>query len=657
MEKIKHLIDSILSECSGKAAYDWVQKITLYDRIKGSHGYQSMSTKIMTHLKSSGLDEIKHHVYPFDGISKTWDWPVSYSSTIKSGELWVVAPEKKRICRYLETPMCVISQSKSCDIQTELVDIGTAEMLDKIESGSLTGKIIMMTGSMWVNHKSVEKTGAVGAIVYPDIERVQSAVEAHLWEIIMPVGDEIQASGFGFSISYMQAQYLKKLLAKGKVKVHAKIDAQLGPGELELLSCAIWGTQKHEEEIIFCGHLCHGKPSANDNASGAAGILEIIRTIQQLIKDNTLKRPKRTLRFLLMPEFMATIPWMKEHEKRVKNAVACINLDMIGEHQLKIGEPLNITCASFTTPTIMGDMLSHIAGIIADHPKGVAVEGSKPCMNYRISPFAGGSDHVPFNDPFFGVPSCAFCHKDPYYHTSFDTLEMCDPTKLQRSMSIAFTCGYILADMDESWIKSIIPLLSPHRYARRGKVLSLLYKTEQFKNFITDEQKYLFGKALLYALKEYETISLEKLVSSCDVDLSTSTMLAQLKNEIKQWHDLQLNSWKTSIFKTLQIKEPIPTNPYPIVLTKNYDGPFDYYKIPALESEPVYKDYESITDNTGLGELFLDTLFLFEKYQSFEMTAAFLSMEYNIIFSPSKVENLLLFIQKKGWISINYTKM
>ncbi len=74
----------------------------------------------------------------------------------------------------------------------------------------------------------------------------------------------------------------------------------------------------------------------------------------------------------------------------------------------------------------------------------------------------------------------------------------------------------------------------------RGNILALLYRTEHFKDFITDAQKYLFDKTLLCALKEYETSSLAKLVSSCDVDLSTSTMLAQLKNEIKQWHDLYL---------------------------------------------------------------------------------------------------------------------
>jgi len=270
----------------------------------------------------------------------------------------------------------------------------------------------------------------------------------------------------------------------------------------------------------------------------------------------------------------------------------------------------------------MGDLLSYANYLIADHPQGIAVEGSKPPMNYRIAPFAGGSDHVPFNDPFFGVPSCMFGHKDPYYHTSFDTLEMCDPTQLQRCMAIALTCGYILADLDEFWIESILPGLSTYQYARLGKIRHLLQKVQESSDFSTDKKKYEFGKALLDARKEHEILALEKLVPICNITDKIGTITDQLQKEISQWYDLQLAQW-TAVFKDKEICNTSSEPDSPIEWNKHYDGPFDYYKIPGYESEPVYKDYNSLAKSTGFGELFLETLFLFEENQSFEKTAAF----------------------------------
>ena len=108
-------------------------------------------------------------------------------------------------------------------------------------------------------------------------------------------------------------------------------------GNLEVISTSIQGNKNPKQEVIIVAHLCHPFPGANDNASGAAGLLELARALKHLIDKNKITPPKKTIRFLWVPEFNGTVPWMKYHEAKMKNVLGCLNLDMIGEHRLKIG--------------------------------------------------------------------------------------------------------------------------------------------------------------------------------------------------------------------------------------------------------------------------------------------------------------------------------
>jgi hypothetical protein len=129
---------------------------------------------------------------------------------------------------------------------------------------------------------------------------------------------------------------------------------------------------------------------------------------------------------------------MKYHEPTINNVLSCLNLDMIGEHRLKIGCPLEINLAPHSTPSILNDIASLFIEKIADHPKGIAINGTKVPMSYRLTSFEGGSDHVLFVDSYFGIPSIMFGHEDPYYHSSMDTVEYCDSTEWKRVIGMEF---------------------------------------------------------------------------------------------------------------------------------------------------------------------------------------------------------------------------
>ncbi len=122
-----------------------------------------------------------------------------------------------------------------------------------------------------------------------------------------------QPGRFAFLISSRRAQEVKALMKRGPIRVRAAVDAELAPGSLDIVSGLIPGTAAGGEEVVISAHLDHHKPGANDNASGSAAILEMARTMRNLIEAKRLPPPQRTIRFLWVPEYSGTWAWFSRH--------------------------------------------------------------------------------------------------------------------------------------------------------------------------------------------------------------------------------------------------------------------------------------------------------------------------------------------------------
>ncbi|MFZ2055081.1 MAG: M28 family peptidase [Candidatus Aminicenantales bacterium] len=101
-----------------------------------------------------------------------------------------------------------------------------------------------------------------------------------------------------------------------KITVEGNIETQTYPYDLENVICVIPGTEPDSGEAIFSAHLFEGivKQGANDNMSGSAAVLEVARTLQTLISEGRLPRPRRSIRFLWGPEFSGTSLWVKDNQ-------------------------------------------------------------------------------------------------------------------------------------------------------------------------------------------------------------------------------------------------------------------------------------------------------------------------------------------------------
>ena len=517
MKEISKFIEIVLDEVSGKYAFDWVSKISQYNRVVGSQDYHAIVEKVMKELGTFGLDEIKLHKYPADGKTKTWEWITTQSWEITSGELRLIEPKNEILCRFQDIPMCIVGRSKSCDVNAELIDVGKGVSEEDFEDLDVKGKIVLMEAPRIIIPTLYAEKGALGVIVYPDSKRAAGCKGMTIYNRFPAIAEDLEKTTFGFSIPYEQALYLKELLNNGLVKLHAIIDAKVYNGELEVISAAIRGTEKVNEEIILTAHICHPAAGVNDNASGSAGLLELARSLTVLIKKNILNPPKHTIRFLWVPEFHGTYPWVKEHEQIVKNALFNINLDMIGEHPLTVGNPCNICLGPYSRPSILNDIIQYFTKIIADHPKGVAINGTQMKMRYRIVPYSGGSDHGVFVARPICIPGIMIGHEDPFWHSSLDTIEKCDSTELKRVISIVLCTSYIFSILDKDTLISIWPIIEENFYTRLGKLKNLTFTLsdkliqESTTSPVLNNEIFSLEKSLIKAFVMYEKSLLDSI--------------------------------------------------------------------------------------------------------------------------------------------------
>ena len=237
--------------------------------------------------------------------------------------------------------------------------------------------------------------------------------------------------------------------------------------------------------------------------------MEVARAIKSLIDCGKIGRPKRTIRFLWVPEITGTYFWMHKHLERVKGQLAVINLDMVGEHPVHCGYPLNLIKVPDSVPNYLNDLVSYLLEYVADHPKGVEpLEGWKAGINYRVEKHCGGSDHICFTDSFFGIPAIMFYNPDQFHHTSLDTLDKVDTSKLQRVGVVAGAATLVVANADEQSAVALATLTRGRGYARIGEAASEVMEELLYISVSGSENlSFKLGTAYVRGMRKIEIVA------------------------------------------------------------------------------------------------------------------------------------------------------
>jgi hypothetical protein len=460
----------VANELSGSVAKSYVAGITRYHRIQGSPMFHEAAEHVKAELKKMGIKDVRIEQYPADGKHAYWTYTSPIGWEAREAELTMVEPENKLLASYHDIPQSLHTFSKGTSkdgVTAELVDVGSGVADEDYKGKKVKGRIVLATGRATVVHEqAVERRGAVGIITdsmpyeFPGVRESIDVPDAHAYQGLWPTSKNLRKLAFGFSLSKRQGNQLRKLLRSGKaVKLKAVVDARLFPGHEDVVTAVIKGSERPGEEVFVVGHLCHPKPGANDNASGSGAMLEVARTITSLMRSGKIKRPRRTIRFLWVPETLGTVAYLAGHDDIPQRFLAGINLDMVGEDQDACGSTLNMTKTPDSLPSFLNDYMADVfhRSLRSVDPQ-VAV-GLATKFRFSVGTFSAGSDHAEFTTSTTRVPCVSFTQwPDKYYHTSMDTIDRVSEDSLRRIGWIATVGTLELANADPEQVLLMIAL-------------------------------------------------------------------------------------------------------------------------------------------------------------------------------------------------------
>lgn len=351
-------------------AYNRMLAVTIGARVAGTDTGAQAGDYIAQQFARNGLT-IEKQAFPFSG----WE---DHGTQVQ-----MTAPEN----RILDAR--AIQYSPAGKIEAELVAVGGLGNESDFGKVDVKGKIaLVQRGTLPFSDKAAnaQKAGAVATIVY------NNAPENFQGTLRDPGAIPVIA------MSGRDGQAIIDLMAQGAVKI--KIDSDTA--NVQRTGRNILGTQRGtNDSIIVLGGHCDsvevGK-GANDNGSGMAVLLELVRVLSQ-------KQTKHTLVFVAFDaeelgligsrHYVAGLP-----DDTRKKIVAMLNFDMLagGDGPLLLG----------------GD------GKVGKVARDAATTLNIEARNFRLGNNAG-SDHQPFQA--IGIDTVFFSRDYNLLHTPQDTFD------------------------------------------------------------------------------------------------------------------------------------------------------------------------------------------------------------------------------------------
>jgi len=472
--KIRDLLHESLS---GELAKEHVIQISRHHRIQGSRGYRDAAQYVLQQLRAYGYTEKDATIesYKSDGriVYQTWQSPSGWD--ISWGELRMIEPYEERIVGYPEIAMSVMTYSNAGDVTAALVWVGGGTSDEDYKGKDVAGKIVLATGYGGEVHRlAVLKYGAKAVVCYLDDDRAKDHPDMLQYTGMWPKTEELERVTFGFNLTNRQGEKLRDLLLSGKkVVVRGQVKGiGLESYFMDVVVARLRGSEKPDEEIVLSAHLDHPKESANDNASGSAALLDIARTLKELTDSGRMPKLIRSVRFVWVPEWNGTMPYIDAHPELVGpelggKFLANLNMDMVGENEELLHSKLIMTRTPNSIPSVLIDVMENMAQM-TDALNIRTPRGSLSEFNYRIVPYSGGSDHMMFIDR--KIPGVMMVHGPDYtHHTSDDTPDKVDPVELARSEMIAAGTVVFLSNLATNEALDLVYLAGANAMQRVGQ--------------------------------------------------------------------------------------------------------------------------------------------------------------------------------------------
>jgi aminopeptidase YwaD len=473
---------AIHAEVDGVAALETVRELGRFHRVQGSPGFAAAAELMKRKAVAAGLSDAAIERFPADGKTKYAHFLSHVGWTPVSATLEEVEPRQRLIESFPDLPVALADYSQDANVTAALVDVGRGTSPADYEGKDVRGKIVLADGPLPTVHRlACEERGAAGFLSdFPNQATPWSGDDRDLirWGHLSPYQPN---NRFAFMISKRQAAELRERLASGaRVVLRARVDAKMVPATYDVVVATIPGTDPSAGEVVVTAHLCHESAGANDNASGSAAILEVARALAAAIRRQTLAPPRRTIRFLWLPEITGSQAYLVRHPEVVARLVGGLHMDMVGGLLATTKGTFHVSRTAETLP--------HVANVVAEawfdqvvaasqryaegmNPTGYAEgtgdayagfvwpPGSREMLLGDVRGINMGSDHEVFQAGGFRVPMVYFHdYPDITIHSQKDQPENLDATKLGRVAYLGAGVVYTLAALPDSEVPRLLAL-------------------------------------------------------------------------------------------------------------------------------------------------------------------------------------------------------
>jgi aminopeptidase YwaD len=446
-------------------------------------------------LRRAGFDGARLVIekFPADGRTRYAHFVSYYGWNPIEATLDEVRPRPGRVSSFPELPVALADYSQDADVTAELVDVGRGTNPKDYAGKDVRGRIVLADGPLpQVHELAVIGRGAAGFLsAFPNQTTAWSGDDRDLvrWGHLSAYETR---NTFAFMLSKRQADEYRRRLAAGEtITLAAHVRAKMVPATFDVVNTAIEGSDPSAGEVVLTAHFCHESAGANDNASGSAVLFEVARALQAAVARGALPKPKRTIRFLWLPEIAGSQAWLIRNREVARRPgampvkfVAGVHLDMVGGLLSTTRGTLHVSRSAESLPHVVNEIaeafLQQVCAVSAKYAEHggdsssafVWPPGSREALLADLRGVELGSDHEVFQDSSFAVPMVYFHDwPDVTIHTNKDLPENLDATKLGRvaymSAGIAWTLA-ALPDVEAPRLLSLVAANAEARIAAAG---------------------------------------------------------------------------------------------------------------------------------------------------------------------------------------------
>jgi len=472
---------AIHAAVDGNAALETARELSRFHRVHGSPGLAAAAEHVRKKLLAAGMSDAAIERFSADGKTRYAHFVSYLGWNPVSATLEEVSPRPRLVEAFPDLPVALADYSQDADVTAELLDVGRGTEAKDYEGRAVKGRIILADGPLPLVHRlACEERGAAGFLSdFPNQTTAWSGDDRDLvrWGHLSPYQT---ANRFAFMLSKRQAGELRSRLARGeKIVFRARVVAKMVPATYDVVVATIPGTDPSAGEIVLTAHLCHESAGANDNASGSAAILEVGRSLQSAIRGKSVPRPRRTIRFLWLPEIAGSQAYLIRHPEVVRRLAAGIHMDMVGGLLSTTKGTFHLSTAAETLPHAVNDIARAWFDDVVRASSRYAERGGDPYGGLVWPPgsreaFLGdirslemGSDHEVFEEASFRVPMVYFHDwPDVTIHTNKDQPENLDPTKLGRVAYLGAGVAWTLAALPDAEAPRLLALAAANAEGR-----------------------------------------------------------------------------------------------------------------------------------------------------------------------------------------------